>query len=191
MKTIKTILTISIAATSIASSASFTDNFDDNTNIATFAAGSESVSENIFTFTRTDAAGDAGADWLIGGTTRFSLDPADQQDTLKITSDAQVGNGDWAAFILFFDAGGAYLTEETLFAFSNTIGSSVANISTLASSANVTGAEEYFLRMRVQGDANSGFEFSQFAAVPEPSNYALIGGTLMGLAALFRRRLNN
>lgn len=189
MNTMKVVL---LAATCVAAplsyGASFTDDFADASNVSSFGNASDSVSGNILSLTRTDSLGDAGADWLMGGTTRFSLTPSEQQDTLEITANAQIGDGQWSAFVLFFDGSGAYLSENQLFGFSTDTGLTVANINDFATNESVAGAAEYQVRLRIQGTASSGFEFSQLAAVPEPSSFALIGGLFVAAGVAMSRR---
>lgn len=168
--------------------APFTDDFANTDNIVAFGNISDSATAGILTLTRTIATGDAGIDWLINGTDRFSLNGMDQQSILEITPDAAIGDGTWNVNILFFDALGGFISEDNLIAFSSSTAFTSNDIADFAVSVGATNAATYQPRIRIQGDVNSGFDFSQFAAVPEPGQYALMLSTLLAAGTLVYRR---
>lgn len=167
----------------------FVDDFANTDNISAFGNATDSVNSGILTLSRTDSGGDAGVNWLIDGTTRFSLTPSNQQDTIRITPEAQVTNGEWSSYILFFNGSGGFLSENLLSDFTDSTSVLESNIANFAVSEGVVGAEEYFLRIRLQGETSSGFQFSEFAAVPEPEHIAFMGGVLIVVYSVFRRKL--
>ncbi|MGE9295473.1 MAG: PEP-CTERM sorting domain-containing protein [Puniceicoccales bacterium] len=183
----KTIILAAIAATPLAYSDSFIDDFANADNLAVVEESSISVTGNILTATRNDNSSGAGVNWYNNGSPRFSIDAADGENILQITPSAQVGNGEWKTDIYLFNDIGGYLGQLEVFSFSastNIASSDIANLVALPHPS----AAEYEVRIWLQGDTNSGFEFSQFAAVPEPSHYALLGGAALGLIAILRRR---
>ncbi|GHC00407.1 hypothetical protein [Cerasicoccus arenae] len=186
----KITLLAALAVAHVSFGSPFTDDFANTNNLNVFGNASIATSSNILTLSRTDSVGDAGLDWLIDGTTRFSLDFGDAQSVLEITPNAAITDGQWSAFILFFDGGGVFQAERTLFGFSDSTSFTSANIADFAISEGFPTAATYQLRVRLQGETASGFEFSEFAAVPEPSHYALFGGFLMGAIVIWRRRLH-
>lgn len=117
-------------------------------------------------------------DWQIGGVTHLDLD---DEGLLEIVPTDQIQDGEWGAWILYFNATGAFLTETNILPFTD----SVAVFSTGVNSLAPAGAEEYILRFRVREAVGDGFSFTQISAtaVPEPSSALLIligmGGLLM------------
>lgn len=190
MKTLRRILfLVALTAAPLTHGAVFIDDFANTNNITPQGNIDSSVNNNILTLTRTDPLDIALVDWQIGGTTRFSLDPVDQQNIVQITPSAPVSTGEWKASILFFDDLGTFIDFSDLIAFTNSTAPISSNITTLAADEGLTNADTYFVRIWLQGAANTGFEFSQFAAIPEPSHYAAIASLLvLGMVMLRRRR---
>ncbi|MDQ8208048.1 PEP-CTERM sorting domain-containing protein [Coraliomargarita sp. SDUM461003] len=188
MKNTQSLLTLFAASAMSLQAASFTDTGADASNFASFGNMVSSSDGDLVSLTRTDSGGDAGADWYIGASTRLSLFEVDQQNVLNITPSAQIGDGQWQVNILFFDSLGDYINEKNLIAFSNSTAGTSDNIADFATSEGIVGAESYYVRFRTQGDVNSGFSFTEVAAVPEPSQSALMFGGLALVSIFLRRR---
>ena len=189
MNNTKLLLLMGVASATSLQAASFIDYGVDDTNFSVFGNMASSSDGDLVSLTRTDSGGDAGADWYIGASTRLSLLEGDQQYILNITPSAQIGNGQWQVNILFFDDIGTYISEENLISFSDSTVATSSNITEFAAAQSVAGADSYFVRFRTQGDVSSGFSFTEVAAVPEPSQSALLVGFLaMGALALRRQK---
>tara|TARA_R100000027_G_scaffold63301_1_gene55908 strand:+ start:19690 stop:20259 length:570 start_codon:yes stop_codon:yes gene_type:complete len=187
MKT--TLLSALVVSAPVLSAAPFIDEFADASNISSFGVASELISGGELSVTRTSSTGDAGIDWYIDQSTYFSLDSGDAQYILEIDPVAAIGDGEWSPYILFFDNLNGYISELQLTGFSASTSTLSENISEFAVNQSVAGAAQYLVRIRFEGTSGSGFEFSEFAAVPEPSQSALIGGVLaLGALLVVRRR---
>lgn len=182
------IIALAVSATSV-QAAQFVDSGADVSNFFLENSMTANSDGDVISLVRTVANDDAIANWYIGATTYLSLDEADEQYVLNITPTAQIGNGEWNVNILFFDDSDSYITDINLIGFSANTAFSSYNISEFATSNSVAGAESYFVRFRTQGDVNSGFSFTEIAAVPEPSQSALLVGALaLGALAVRRQR---
>jgi hypothetical protein len=181
-------IAIVASATSLMA-APFVDDGSDTSNFSAFLGGSVSSDGSSISLTRSAATGDAGADWSIDASTHFSLDLADQQYLLNITPSAQIGNGDWEVSILFFNDT-TYLTEVNLIVYSDSTSATSNNIADFAIAQSQSTADNYLVRFRVQGEASSGFSFTEVAAVPEPSQYGLLFGLgVITVVSIRRKRL--
>ncbi|WOO41842.1 PEP-CTERM sorting domain-containing protein [Rubellicoccus peritrichatus] len=184
MKLVKYVSLAALCSAGTLFAAPFTDPLDNTDNLNPFGGLvlNDNGGSGIVSMTRA-GAGDEGADWNIGGTTNLSLDLADQQFVLNITPEAQIGDGQWHVNILFFDGGGSFISENNLIGFNSSTSLASNNIADFATNQGVVGADNYLVRMRIQGTAvTGGFSFSEFAAVPEPGHFALlIGGLSLGL----------
>lgn len=165
-----------LAAASLSHGSDFVDDFANADNITPDGNITSSANNGILTLKRTEPEGDALVDWMIDGTTRFSLDPADKQNMLRITPSAAIGNGEWSVFILFFNDEGTYVGAKELIAFTNDTAPVIHDINAFASAEGVTDADSYFVRIWIQGSddtrldfSQTGFEFKQFAVISESS----------------------
>jgi len=131
------------------------------------------------------ASGDAGINWQNGGAggTPFSLSTAGDEDVLVVTPVAPVNGGYYSVQILFF-SNGNFVSESSLIPDTNSIAPQTNDIAAFAQSLNIN-ATDWFPRIRVLPNpaSDSGFTFTELAAIPEPS--ALM---LLPLAALLLMR---
>ncbi len=182
----KLLTTLLLAAAPFAHGAIFIDDFDNTDSLNGFGVADYSVSNNILTLTATQGSMEAGVNWFEDQLVRFSLNPADSQSIFEITPVSAIGDGQWNVSAAFFDSEGAYLDQGQLIGFSNSTSIASVNVNDFA----VENAASYEILVRIQASQDSGFTFSQFAAVPEPANMAMLGGLLVAMVVLLRRRMS-
>ena len=166
--------------------ANITDTMDSTANFDS-PFGGETVTANgdgTVTILRNNAGVDAGINWQPGGQNI----PIAGNELLTITPVAAVSGGYWVPTILLFDSGGNFLGEKPWLGDTNTTAPQTLNIPDFATSKGVSGAAQYYLRLRMDpfNNAGSGFTFTEIdtTAIPEPASVGLIGA---GALALLRR----
>lgn len=184
------LITALIVSAPFAYGAPFIDDFSNSDNIDSgFGAATATATAGVMTLSRTAATGDAGVNWFIDQSTYLSLELSDQQYILEIEPITQISNGTWSPYVLLFDASNTYLDEIQLTGFSSSTSTFVADIADVASAGSyATTPTQYQVRIRAEGLTASGFTFNEIAAVPEPSQFALIGGLLALTSILIVRR---
>lgn len=174
-----------IAGMLCASSAwAFVDTLDTTNNFFS-SFGGTAATENgngTVTLTRNTPNVDAGIDWRNGA---LNLSLA-TENILTITPVTPENGGFWSLNLLFFDNGN-FVNEFNWITDTQTTSVLSTNVAEFAG----VGANEYFLRFRIQpfDQSNVGFTFAEIAAVPEVSPVPLVCGGLAILLLIVRRRI--
>jgi hypothetical protein len=134
------------------------------------------------TLTRNTPNIDAGIDWNNAG---LNLSLA-TENIVTITPVAPVNGGFWSVNLLFFN-GNTFVNEV------NWIGDtqSTSIFSTDAAQLAGVGADNYFVRFRIQPSDQSdvGFTFTEISAIPEPAPVALVCAGVAALLLIVRCRI--
>lgn len=170
-------------------SAVFIDPLDTTNNFFNpFGGLTLSASSGEVTLSRTATNTDALVDWQIGGDggTRLSLLPSSDEHVLAIRPVTPVNGGFYSVQILFF-SNRNFLVEHGLIPDTNSSDPSTNNIAAFAFQNGLTpgvNSDEYFVRIRVLPTTsdNSGFTFTEIAAIPEPTSlvFVAVGVSLLG-----------
>jgi len=168
-----------------AQAAPYIDTFTSTDNITTFGNVTASVANNTLTASRSAGDVDSGFNWRPNGNGLFSMATANEQFIFSMNAIAPVGSGQYNITALFFDGAGNFLSE--LGVQADTAQTGIFDYDMTSIGAGVVGAEQWFPRLRITAP-DSGFEFQNFEAVPEPSTYALLAFAGLAGAALWRRK---
>lgn len=170
---------------SASQAAPYVDTFTSTDNITTFGNVQVSAANNILTASRSAGDVDSGFNWRPGGNGLFSMATVDEQFVFSMNAVAPLGSGQYNITALFFDSGGNFLSELGVQADTSQTGVFEYDMASIG--AGVGGAEQWFPRVRITAP-DSGFEFQNFQAVPEPSTYALLALAGIAGATLWSRK---
>jgi hypothetical protein len=169
----------------VSQAAPYIDNFSSTDNITTFGNVQVSAANNILTASRSAGDVDSGFNWRPGGSGLFSMATANEQFIFSMNALVPVGSGQYNITALFFDGSGNFLSE--LGVQADTAQTGIFDYDMASIGAGVVNAEQWFPRVRITVP-DSGFEFQNFQAVPEPSTYALLALAGIAGAAFWRRK---
>src|ERR1051325_8450760 len=126
---------------------------------------------------------DSGVDWQHNGASgpRLSLSTAGTESVLRIIPVTPVNGGFYTVQILFF-SNANFVSENTLIPDTNSTAAQTNDIAAFAQGLGIN-ATDYTVRFRIGPvqDSNSGFTFTEIAAIPEPSACLLVLGSVMVL----------
>lgn len=111
------------------------------------------------------------------------------------SDNASINPGGQAGFYvltaIFFNNANDYVGESLVQGDTNATGLFSYDLASIAASASIVDATQWWMRVRVQPFdlAGASFSFNEFSAVPEPASAAVLtGGVILAFVALCRRR---